>query len=63
MTEFLVFDSSEVAAGVEEQHQFWLAKPMKNGSPRKSSDIGKRFQPTPERLEEARDCWDLMFSS
>ncbi len=63
MPEFFVFHSSEVAAGVEEQHQSWLAKPMKDGSPRKSSDIVNRFQPTAERLEEARDCWDLMFSS
>ena len=36
---------------------------MKDGSPRKSSDIVNRFQPTPERLEEARDRWDLMFSA
>ena len=63
MPEFFVFHSSEVAAGVEEQHQSWLAKPMKDGSPRKSSDIINRFQPTPERLEESRDCWDLIFSS
>ena len=61
--EFFVFHSAEVAAGVEEHYQFWLAKPMKDGSPRKSSDIVKRFQPTPERLEEARDRWDLMFSA
>ena len=63
MPEFFVFHSSEVAAGVEEQHQSWLAKPMKDGSSRKSSDIINRFQPTPERLEESRDCWDLMVSS
>ncbi|RNC87593.1 MAG: hypothetical protein ED554_11825 [Synechococcus sp. YX04-3] len=63
MPEFFVFHSSEVAAGVEEHYQFWLAKPMKDGSLRKPSDIVRRFQPTPERLEEARDCWDLMFSS
>ena len=61
--EFFVFYSAEVAAGVDERHQFWLTKPMKDGSPRKSSDIVNRFQPTPERLEEARDRWDLMFSA
>ena len=63
MPEFFVFHSAEVAAGVDERHQFWLTKPMKDGSPRKSSDIVNRFQPTPERLEEARDRWDLMFSA
>ena len=61
--EFFVFHSAEVAAGVDERHQFWPKKPMKDGSPRKSSDIVNRFQPTPERLEEARDRWDLMFSA
>ena len=63
MPEFFVFHSSEVAAGVDEHYQLWLAKPMKDGSPRKSKDIVNRFQPSPERLEEARNQWELMFSS
>ena len=61
MPEFFIFHSSEVAAGVEDLHQTWLAKPMADGSPRKPKDIMNRFQPTPERLEESRDQWELMF--
>ena len=60
--EFFIFHSSEVAEGVEEQHQHWLSKPMKDGSPRKSSDIVNRFQPNTKRLETARNRWDLMFN-
>ena len=63
MPDFFIFQSSEVAEAVEAHFQHWLAKPMKDGRQRKDSDIVRRFQPTPERLEEARDCWDLMFSS
>ena len=48
LPDFFIFHSSEVAAGVDERHQFWLAKPMKDGSPRKSSDIVNRFHPTTE---------------
>ena len=61
MPEFFIFHSSDVAEGVEEQHQHWLSKPMKDGSPRKSSDIVNRFQPNPKRLETARNRWELMF--
>ena len=58
---FLVFHSSEVAAGVEEAHQYWMAKPMKDGSPRKSSDVVNCFKPSPERLAAAEGDWAAMF--
>jgi len=63
LPDFYVFSSDEVAQSVEARYQYWLNKPKKDGSAREESKMIPRFQPDADALENARDRWDLMFSS
>ena len=60
--DFYVFHSSFIGPWLHEDHYSWLAIPKRNGEPRKDSNM-RRFRPTDDELEKARDRWDLMFSA
>ena len=60
--DFYVFHSSFIGPWLHEDHYSWFAIPKRNGEPRKDSNM-RRFRPTEDELEKARDRWDLMFSA
>ena len=62
MPDFYVFHSSFIGPWLHEDHYSWLAKPKKNGEPKKDSNM-RRFRPSDDELEKARDRWALMFSA
>ena len=58
---FFIFHSQEVGPWLKDDHSQWLAKPKRNGEPRKDRNL-RDFRPNKEQLSNAKDHWDLMFN-
>ena len=61
MPDFYVFHSDEVGPWLKNDHSQWLAKPKRNGEPRKDGNL-RHFKPSKKQLEGAWDQWDRLFA-
>lgn len=57
---FFVFHSSDVGPWLKQDHAAWQAKPKRDGGQRVDGPL-RKFRPTPEQLEAARDNWEALF--
>ena len=60
MPDFYIFHSREIGPWIKTDHSNWLEEPKRNGKARKDTPM-RRFRPTPQRLQEAKDDWSAMF--
>lgn len=58
--DFFVFHSSEVGPKIKRDHNIWLATPKSNGEPKKNSKM-RKYYPSPNQLEAAKNNWTRMF--
>lgn len=57
---FFIFSSKEVSEIIKQRHIDYLAKPKKDGTPRKGGSL-RHFKPNEEFKAERKDNWEIMF--
>ena len=57
---FFVFSSKEVSDAIKQKYKDYLAKPKKDGTPRKGGSL-RHFEPSEEFKAERKNNWEIMF--
>ena len=58
---FFIFSSKEVSDSKKQRLKDYLAKPKKDGTPRKSGGSIRHFEPSEELKAERKNNWEIMF--
>ena len=58
---FFIFSSKEVSDSIKQRLIDYLAKPKKDGTPRKGGGSIRHFEPSEEFKAERKDNWEIMF--
>ena len=57
---FFIFSSQEVSETIKQRHIDYLAKPKKDGTPRKGGSL-RHFEPSEKFKTERKNNWEIMF--
>ena len=57
---FFIFSSKEVSDTIKQRHIDYLAKPKKDGTPRKGGSL-RHFEPSEEFKAKRKNNWEIMF--
>ena len=57
---FFIFSSKEVSDSIKQRHIDYLAKPKRDGTPRKGGSL-RHFEPSEEFKAERKNNWEIMF--
>ena len=57
---FFIFSSQEVSDTIKQRHIDYLAKPKKDGTPRKGGSL-RHFEPSEEFKAKRKNNWEIMF--
>ena len=57
---FFIFSSKEVSDSIKQRHIDYLAKPKRDGTPRKGGSL-RHFEPNEEFKAERKNNWEIMF--
>ena len=58
---FFIFSSKEVSDSIKQRLIDYLAKPKKDGTPRKGGGSIRHFEPSEEFKAERKNNWEIMF--
>ena len=58
---FFIFSSKEVSDSIKQRLMNYLAKPKKDGTPRKGGGSIRHFEPSEEFKAERKNNWEIMF--
>ena len=58
---FFIFSSKEVSDSIKQRLKDYLAKPKKDGTPRKGGGSIRHFEPSEEFKAERKNNWEIMF--
>ncbi len=58
---FFIFSSKEVSDSIKQRLKDYLAKPKKDGTPRKGGGSIRHFEPCEEFKAERKNNWEIMF--
>ena len=58
---FFIFSSKEVSDSIKQRLIDYLAKPKKDGTPRKSGGSIRHFEPSEEFKAKRKNNWEIMF--
>ncbi len=59
---FFIFSSKEVSDSIKQRLIDYLAKPKKDGTPRKGGGSIRHFEPSEEFKAERKNNWEIMFN-